>query len=189
MDNPAEPVAPETTTNPYRPPEPDDIRPAFSVGALLLTTTLVAVVIASWFVAPGLAIALALVATPAFIRTAILSFRKRAIGAPTDMSTKINLFLASSGIFLAIWLGVGISFYATCWAGFVGGAFVSEQFGARNYDPLGYGLMVGCSLGFIASMTVFGFLIRKLFKADRKSLAQESLAAPTPNQEPINPFQ
>jgi hypothetical protein len=132
----------------------------FSLASLMLFVTLVAVIMGVASVAPGLAIALAVLAVPALVHTAVLAMRRRARGEPLSPADKLSLFLSSAGALLISLLAAGIAFYATCWVGFFAGAGVGAGVGVRGYDSIGWGLMTGVIAGVLAGIVVAVLLIR-----------------------------
>jgi hypothetical protein len=128
----------------------------------MLTVTLVSVCLGVGVMAPGLGIALAVLVTPAFIRTAIGAARRKVEGRPMDVGQKILAFGGSVGVVTVIGVAAGITFFATCWAGFIGGASLGEAAGARGYDPLTWGFYTGVGLGIVAAIFV-GYLVSRRF--------------------------
>lgn len=87
----------------------------FGIASLLLLTTLVSVVMAIFVAAPGLGIILAILATPALIRTGMVLSARKELGRITDHGTKISLFLGSLGVTLVIvFTTVSICCVAAC---------------------------------------------------------------------------
>ena len=82
---------------------------------MFLWTTLLAVVMGVATIAPGLAIALAVISFPAALRTiGTVARRKRRRGESLSVPEKIEAFVASLGVVLAIVVGAGIAFMAVC---------------------------------------------------------------------------
>ena len=100
-----------------RPPAPViEPRAAYQFGlsTLLLTTTLFAVICGAFAIAPGIGVALVLVVTPALVRTAMNAVRGKVRGRPMSVPEKLGAFIGSVGVVLAICLGAGAAFVATC---------------------------------------------------------------------------
>jgi hypothetical protein len=109
-------IQPLGQVNPYAAPQPlAEHAPAqFSLDTLFLIITLVAVCLGAFLLAPGLGVLLALVGTPALIRTMLAGHRKRQAGAPLSTSQKIGAFaLSFILVFAAGWAGL-IAFFVVC---------------------------------------------------------------------------
>jgi hypothetical protein len=108
----------QPAVNPYASPAPPTdahLNRTFSLSTMFLWTTLVAVVMGVATIAPGLAIALAVISFPAAMRTiGTVARRKRRRGESLSVPEKIEAFLASCGVVLAILAGAGIAFMAIC---------------------------------------------------------------------------
>ena len=134
----------------------------FSLATLMLTVTLVAVILGAFRVAPGAGIVLVIIVTPAWLRTCLSVARRKARGRPMTPAEKLGGFAGSVGVVVIVGVAAGIAFYATCWAGFFGGAAVSSLW-ARGYDSIGWGLGTGVILGLVAGLVVGYLLIRRLW--------------------------
>jgi hypothetical protein len=86
----------------------------FGLSSLFLFVTLVAVICGVFALHPGLGIALAAAAAPAFLRTSVVAARLRASGKPLGTFESIAEFLGSVGIVCAIALATATAFFATC---------------------------------------------------------------------------
>ena len=137
--------------------------PTFRLSTLMLTITLIAVClgIGTWL--PGVGVGLALLIAPAYVRTALAGLRLRREGKPPTIEEKIFIFFASLGIVTAIAVATGVAFYATCWAGFYGGALTSEAAGVQGFDTLSYGLIAGIATGGVAGIVALIFAARWLW--------------------------
>jgi len=123
---------------------------------MFLWTTLVAVVAALARIAPGLAIAAAILCFPAALRTVFaVGRRKKRSGQRISVMDKIETFFASFGIVLAIVMGSLIAFVATCFP--IGLA----TFGVRSD---GGGILIAVVVGTIAGGFVAVVLIRRLWR-------------------------
>lgn len=131
----------------------------FSLSSLMLTITLLAVVLGVARLSPGIGIGLAIVATPALVRTCITAVRRKTRGQPMTPLEKVGVFSATLGAVLTVLIAAGAAFYATCWAGFFGGAAVSSIW-AQGYDSIGWGLVTGVLLGIVVGLYVAYLLIR-----------------------------
>jgi len=138
--------------------------PQFGIASMMLTVTLVAVCLGVGVMAPGLGVALAVLVTPALIRTAIgVERHKEVSGRTMDVGQKIAAFAGSLGVVTMIGTAAGAAFFATCWAGFFGGTAIGQAAGARDYDPLAWGFFTGIGLGVIAGIFAAYFVIRWLW--------------------------
>jgi hypothetical protein len=142
----------------------------FSLSSLMLTITLLAVVLGVARISPGIGIGLAIVATPALLRTCVAAVRRKSRGRPMTPREKLSVFAASLGVVLTIVVAAGAAFYATCWAGFFGGATVSSLW-AEGYGPIGWGLVTGLVVGVVVAICVAILLARRLWprKEGRKN--------------------
>ena len=103
--------------NPYASPAPPadaHLNRTFSLSTMFLWTTLLAVVMGVATIAPGLAIALAVISFPAALRTIGTVARRKRRGGSLSVPEKIEAFVASLGVVLAIVVGAGIAFMAAC---------------------------------------------------------------------------
>ncbi len=134
----------------------------FGLSTLMLTVTLFAVLCGVFKMAPGLGVVLAIVVTPALVRTGMAAARKKECGQPMTPSEKVGAFAGSVGVVSVIGIAAGVAFYTTCWVGFFGGAAVSSLW-SEQYGPIGWGLMTGGVLGLIVGVYVAYRLIRRLW--------------------------
>ena len=138
----------------------------FSLSSLMLVMTLVAVTLGVGAQEPGLGVAFAIIVAPAAIRTSVAASRRRRAGAGMGIAEKLSAFAASLGIVVATAVSGGVAFYATCWAGFFGGALASEPFN-NGYDGLVWGLGAGVILGVIVGLYVTYLMIRWLWPLNK----------------------
>jgi hypothetical protein len=138
--------------NPYASPRPamDHASVQFSLASLFLVTTLVAVFLGVFMLAPGLGILLAVFATPATIRTMIASNYKRSAGTPWTTAEKIAAFFVSLVIMVAIGFAAFVAFQVVCWSG----ALLTQ--GNETYPNI----LVGLSSGLVAAIVVLVWLWR-----------------------------
>lgn len=150
--------APEATTeNPYASPqlihESKYRAGQFSIATLMLVTTLVAVCLGVGMLAPGLGILLAIVATPALVRTVVADSRTKAAGWPFTMTKKIETFIVSLFLAGAVGMAGVVAFMGACTVGLMAsGAFVSSS------GPSGDAFGVALFLGAVAAIGVMGWL-------------------------------
>ena len=101
---------------------PKWVNPAqFSLETLLLVITLVAVCLGMIMAEPGLGIVVAIVATPALVRTLVAGYQQRKAGTPMTLGEKLLTFAASTGVAVAVLVTGGTAFAAAC----VGSCFVA----------------------------------------------------------------
>ena len=122
----------------------------FGLSSLLLITTLGAVIMSVGVMVPGIGILLAVISTPALIRTYVLVRRSRADGKPASTQEKFVLFVTCLGIAALIAVATGVAFFVTCFVGF--------------FASLERGMTVGMILGTIGGLIVAILLIRFWFK-------------------------
>ena len=158
------------TADPYRsPPLLDEpTRSTFSMATLLGVVTVVTIClgIGVWY--PPLGIGLGVLCAPAFIRTGIAMQRRYKQGEATSVGARATFFLGSLGLMTGLALATGVTFYATCWAGFAAGSSVTAAAGVQNYGPLVYGLMTGIAVGILAGLAMSIWLGFKILPIDRK---------------------
>jgi hypothetical protein len=140
----------------------------FSLASLMLAITLCAVALGAATIHPGLGIGVAVLATPAFIHTAVTAVRRRERGRRMTPAEKLAFFCGSLGAFVVTLVAAGIAFYATCWVGFFGGMAVGEGVGVKGYGSIGWGLVTGTILGGIAGLVVLVLLIRLFVRRYRR---------------------
>lgn len=137
----------------------------FGLSSLLLITTLAAVVMSVSVMVPGVGIALAVLATPALIRTYVLVRRSRAGDKPATMNEKVLLFMACLAIATLIAMATGAAFFAACFLGFWGGSAAA----GGGMDSVAVGLITGPILGLLAGLPVLTVLMVKWFRRPVKS--------------------
>ena len=137
----------------------------FGISSMLLITTLAAVVLSVTVMVPGIGIALAVVATPALVRTYMLTRRRRDSDKPVATGEKIVLFMMCLGIATLVALATGAAFFVTCFVSFWG---VSAANGGR--PALDAGLTIGVILGTFAGLTVLIVLLVKWLARPAKKI-------------------
>lgn len=144
-------------TNPYASPAPPpaaNLDRTFSLSTMFLWTTLVAVVAALARIAPGLAIAAAILCFPAALRTVFaVGRRKSKSGARMTVMDKIEIFLASFGIVLSIVIGAVSAFVATCF-----------PIGLLSFDTHAGSILFAVVAGTVAGGVVAILLTRRLWR-------------------------
>jgi len=97
-----------------------DLPTRFSLSTLMLLMTLASICLGVTAIAPGVGIALIVLAVPAAIRTWDMVGRRlhRGVAAPT--ADKIRLFLLSLGLATIIGLAGSIAFFAVCTGSILG---------------------------------------------------------------------
>lgn len=154
-----------TNANPYASPalNPADLKWTFSLSTLFLWTALVAVVMGVVRIAPGLGIALGVLAIPAALHTtAIAAKRERRTGHALTVPEKIAAFGISFAF--ATWIAFGsfiaafAAFFVTCTAGLT----IGDGFG-RSGD---YVLTISA---FVAGAVFLSFLAFFLIRNVRRT--------------------
>lgn len=162
-------------TRPAKPPPP---RFQFGLSSLFLITTLAAVVMSISVMLPGIGIWLAIIATPALVRTYVLVRRSRADGKPASTEEKVVLFMACLGIAALIALATGAAFFVACFVGFWGGAA-----GGGGLDRGSWG---GGILGTFAGLIVLVLLMVKWFTWVKRPTTRNALLK-NPETAPAEP--
>ncbi len=172
-----------------------DTRPLrfqYSLGSILMLTTLVAVLLSIGTMNWGLALVLAIFAFPALLRTSVTAAWRRSSGYPMAPGEKTTLFFTSmlGGVLVAT--AVAATFFGTCFVGFLAGAAVANTAGIRgNYDDLGLGLSVGMVVGGIAGLVTLFFVGRFALRTGRKTQIQKldmlRSSSCDPGPQPIHP--
>jgi hypothetical protein len=146
--------------NPYASPAPPSghLDRTFSLTSMFLWTTLVAVVMGVASFAPGLGIMLAVLSLPAAARTIGTVYRrKQRRGGSIGAAEKIETFIASFGIVLAIVIGAVTAFTAVCFP--LGLASFASDMG---------GLVIFAIVaGIVAAVFVAIVLARRLWRLGR----------------------
>ena len=125
----------------------------FGLSSLMLLIALIAVCLGVMREVPGLGIALAVVATPALLRTIRTVARREARGRPMDVAEMIGAFFGSVAVVTTIGVAAGAVFTGTCFpVGLV-------AFTANNAALV----ILAFVLGFVAAGFVGYFLIRRLW--------------------------
>lgn len=150
--------------DPVQPPPIVEPRAAyqFGISTLLLIMTLFAVLCGVLSMSPGLGIVLAIVATPALVRTGMTAVRRKVRGRPMTVPEKLGTFAGSVGVVMIIGVGAGAAFLATCFTGLVGGAATTSLWN-EGYTPMILGLITGVVLGGIAGLYAGYRLIRRFW--------------------------
>jgi hypothetical protein len=87
---------------------------SFSLQSSLLVVTLVALVLGSFSIAPGLGIFLAIISVPALIRTAIVVRRGESQGVAADAKGKAVMFAASLAVVAVAGVAASVAFGIVC---------------------------------------------------------------------------
>ncbi|HET6880404.1 MAG TPA: hypothetical protein VFI31_09630 [Pirellulales bacterium] len=129
----------------------------FSLTSLFMVTTLVAVGAGVFAAAPGLGIAFAIVATPALIRTIVVTSKRKAQGVVQTPGKKIAAFLASIGIMLLVVVSIGIALLTACLTACAGLAVGGDK-----------GIVPGMYVGGAAGLVLTGCLMWLIWRWQRK---------------------
>lgn len=154
---PGPPIAPPALV----PPVP--MQRTFTLSSLFLVMTLIAVCLGVAVQLPGLGIPLAILCTPALIRTMLIRARRRAKGRSMTAGEKVLVFLGSLAVVTTIAVAAGGAFVAVCFS--LGLAGFSVSLGGSSSTRLGAALFIaGWVLGIGLGLTVGFFLVRWLWK-------------------------
>jgi len=123
----------------------------FSIASLMLIMTLTAVLLGVGVMAPGMGIALAVLAAPALVRTSIVAARSRARGEPMTPFRKIHLFVTSLVVVGIIAVAAGTAFVVTCFP--LGFAFFETRSALLFFLPW----LVGIAAGLAVAVPMFWF--------------------------------
>jgi hypothetical protein len=137
------------------------------LGTLMLLIAEVAVCLAVMRELPGLGILMFLILVPAHVRTVVAVARRKADERPMTWEEALGAFVASMGLMVVIGAAAGVAFGTTCFVGFWGGAGLRSLWpGQGQFEGLGWGLVVGGTMGTLAALFVIVVLLRRLW--DRK---------------------
>lgn len=139
----------------------------FRLSSLMLTITALAVVLSVGVYAPGLGIVLAVIVTPAFVRTAVAGWQRRRLGVPMSTGEKMLAFLCSGLLVATIGLAGCCAFYLSCWVGFGGANIVGEGTDMRALNSLDGSLGIGVISGIVVGAALAVVMIRWLMPTDR----------------------
>lgn len=128
----------------------------FGLSSIMMIITLAAVLSGVYAMAPGLGIAMVIVAAPALICTCIISMRKGARGRPLSPSEQIAYFVAWLGLAILIIIAAGVAFFVSCFTG----VMVSNPGFNPNINPTGVFIVSGIA-AFIAAVFVAILFLRK----------------------------
>jgi hypothetical protein len=127
----------------------------FGIASLMLVMTLVAVLFGVGAMAPGLGIALGVLAAPALIRTSVVAARAGARGEPMAPSRKIDLFVASLFVVGVVAVAAGAAFVVTCFPlGFA-------AFGLQSMPLVILAWLVGIAAGVAVAVLLLRFFWRR----------------------------
>jgi hypothetical protein len=135
---------------------PNRMRFQFGIASLLLITTLTAIILSIFKMAPGVGIVLSILALPALLRTIILAMQKRSRGKPMSASGKI--------LFFFVWMGLAGVFLAVIGASAVA-MFLTICFSAGSKaDPTPFLAAIGIGALLLLGLLIWAFRrIVKLF--------------------------
>ena len=126
----------------------------FSLATLMLIMTLVAVCLGVGMLAPGLGIFLALIVTPALIRTVISGADTKSAGYRFTMVDKIETFVVSLFVAVGVATAACVASMTACTATALLGAAVNRS---NSNEPWALGLGVGAIVGIGAMGWLFWF--------------------------------
>ena len=115
---------------------------SYSLASLLMFVTLASVVLGVSTIAPGIGIPLGIILLVVWLRTAAVARRRRQRGLAVTRAEKVQLFLASFGVSLAL---IAVTCVAGCAAYFAACFACLGTFAA--FEPLG--VDIGIALGYV----------------------------------------
>ena len=127
----------------------------FGLSSLMILVALIAVCLGVRRESPGLGIALAVVSTPAMVRTVFAARRREITGRPMSTGEKAVAFLGSIGVVVTVCAASGAAFVATCFP--IGLATFNVSSGG------GGGIVLAFGLGILAAIAVAALLFRRLW--------------------------
>ena len=131
-----------------------DDKPVFIVIGVLVVLVMLGLAVE----APGLLIVLALGATPALIRSVVVSRRSSAAGYPMTAGHKFGAFLGALGATMLVGAAAFVAFFATCFAVCLGMLAIDER-GTGNII-----LPVSVFAGLVPGLLIFVWLLRLMWK-------------------------
>ncbi|HTN74269.1 MAG TPA: hypothetical protein VL096_03445 [Pirellulaceae bacterium] len=162
--------------NAYQPPAPlpEESSSKYSLSMLFVVVTLLCICLGIGIIMPAAGIGLALLFVPALIRTSIAIGRKQRRGELLVFEDKFMLLLASVGVMLGLAVVTGITFYATCWAGFAAGMGITMAAGnTQPYAAPAHGIITGLIVGALAAIVVGIWLGWRWLPIERKTRAKK----------------
>jgi hypothetical protein len=121
----------------------------------MLIIALVAVCLGVMREVMGLGIALAIVSTPALVRTVLAVRRRERTGRPMAAGEKVLVFIGSIAVVATVCVASGAAFVAICFP--IGLA----SFSVSRSD--GGGIVVAFGLGIVVALVVAAFLFRRMW--------------------------
>jgi hypothetical protein len=112
----------------------------YSLSSLLIIVTVLCVFFGLIASAPGLGIPLAILVTPALVRTMTISRISKAEGISPSAELRIGAFFSSLAVMIGIFVAASVAFFAACSA---------VAFGAQNSS-----VMLGLGAGLIVALIV-----------------------------------
>jgi hypothetical protein len=139
-------------------PQPRRDNPAMAFLGLLAILICVGLAAA----APGLLIVLLIVATPAFIRTMVVSSRRQAEGIPATGLGAVGTFLSSVAVAALIGIATVGAFLASCFAVCFGGLALNDlSRGRGNWEWV---MVASIGAGLVSAGLVFALIMRRIWK-------------------------
>lgn len=143
-----------------QPPGEAPTSTTFSLSTLFLVMTLAAVAAGAFAAAPGLGIVFLVVATPALVRTMVVTTRQQtASGAAITPGKKVIGFFGSVGVVLALIVSIQVALFIACWAGIASGAAFS-LFGESA-------MIVGGVGGGLSGLVVCGWILIQIWRRQK----------------------
>jgi hypothetical protein len=137
------------------------VQRTFGLSSVMLIIALIAVCLGVIRVAPGVGVVLAILATPAAVRTAIASSRREAKGLPMAGGERLWAFAGSLGVIIVTGVASAAAFSGLCFGGVFLGAAKSGP--GNPYGGLAVGMFVGGGVGVLVAIFVFYKMARWLW--------------------------
>jgi hypothetical protein len=126
----------------------------FSLASVFLVITLIAVCLGALKLAPGLGLAVILVATPALIRACVVNVQKKRTGRSLTIGEKLVAFFASTAIVILVGLAGFIAFEIACWGS-------CAMIAGIEQNPSDHAFWIGVSTGVLAALAIMIWLFWK----------------------------
>jgi hypothetical protein len=133
----------------------------FGLSSLMLVITLAAVFMGLVAIAPGLAVLLAIVSTPALIRTFVVSARRKSAGERLTPSQKFATFMGAVGVAILAYVTAMGAFFVTC-AIACGVVVAAEPSGSSSaFEAI---LYIGLAVAALAGIAAYIWVLKAAWK-------------------------
>ena len=149
--------------NPYQAPTTAASTTSAAAVSVPLILTVVVVSVGLALAAPGFGIPIAVVVTPALIRTIVQVGTRESSGADVSTGRTAKLFLASLAGTVTACVTAGVAFFATCAAGCFGVLALDAKFTIN--DSVAFAILFGG--GGIAGLTCGALVLKRMWRTRR----------------------